>query len=128
FPETRALHADETGLWTGDVGRVLQLAGGRFRVLRLPDPDLVVLALQRDPAGVLMVGTNAGVFRLQEDGEFERIAALPRIPMTTFANDSSGGFWAGGRGGGVFHRARGETRWQGHMHDAGNPASIGQDI
>ncbi|HEX7048211.1 MAG TPA: two-component regulator propeller domain-containing protein, partial [Gammaproteobacteria bacterium] len=127
FPETRALFVDETGLWSGDVGRILHGDGEDFEVLRLPEPDLVVHVLARDPAGVLMVATNRGVWQMTSSGMFERIDALPRIAFATLANDSGGGFWAGGRGA-VFHRAAGETRWQQYSHDAGNPASIGQDI
>ncbi|HEX7030439.1 MAG TPA: two-component regulator propeller domain-containing protein [Gammaproteobacteria bacterium] len=127
FPETRAVHADASGLWSGDVGRVLHLQNGAFRVLRLPEADLVVHALARDPAGVLMAGTNRGVYRMKASGTFERVAALPRVPFSTFASDSGGGFWAGGRGG-VFHRGRGESAWQYYGHDAADPASVGQDI
>src|SRR5690606_35358423 len=127
FPETRALHADDTGLWVGGVGRVLHLPGGNVRVTRLPDSGLAVHALARDAARTLVAGTHSGVYRMTRDGGFTRIAALPRVPFTTLSTDSSGGFWAGGRGG-VFRLASPGGAWQPYRHEAGNPSSVGQDI
>jgi len=141
FPETRALHVDERGLWIGGLGRVLLYADGSFRVVPLPARDLVVNALTADSNGVVHAASNRGVLRLTATGDaalaFERVRELPAALFTTLANDNAGGLWAGGRGMGVYYLPAGlpaglpaddKKEWEHFTYRADDPGGIGQNI
>jgi signal transduction histidine kinase/ligand-binding sensor domain-containing protein len=91
-----ALAADERGVFAGTGGALLHVPGGAAAAREWP---LVggVLALLRDRAGTLWVGTGRALLRLDPDGAGPAPAGIDvEAPVRALAEDRGGGLWLAG--------------------------------
>jgi PAS domain S-box-containing protein len=113
----------EGELWIGTAGDgLVKQRRGNFTVYRETDglPSNRVQAVVVDDAGVVWVGTNRGLARIDRDNRITRISGLPNEDVNVLAVAAGGGVWVGTPEGLVLHTPRAQrtfTTADGLPHD-----------
>jgi signal transduction histidine kinase/ligand-binding sensor domain-containing protein/CheY-like chemotaxis protein/AraC-like DNA-binding protein len=127
-------------MWFGTKDGLNRYDGYNFLVYRHDpfDPtsisDSHITTLFEDREGRLWVGTrNGGLNRFDRDQEtFHRHGGGLGAPVSAIAQDAAGDLWIGTDGAGLLRlRQNGLDRddggWDGFLHDAADPATLGHD-
>ena len=134
----RAVLADEDGtVWVGLRDGGLNRFDPRsetFTHVVLGEASTVV-ALHRDAAGILWVGSDQGLYALDTaDGTFKTYRHDARNELSisedlvrSILEDSAGNLWVGTQSGGLNRLDRGTGHFQRYAHDPEDPESISTD-
>ena len=87
-----ALFRDTDGVWVGEDDRVIPPAASGIAPFDVPGR---VLAIARDPAGELWIGTEGVGAWVLRSGAPVRVRGVPDGPVTTFAAAPDGAWWMG---------------------------------
>jgi len=105
FPHNQILHlfeSPDSTLWISTSGGVARYRYGQFSFYTtrdsLPDPNVNAVAV--DTNGVVWIGTNTGLVRL-ENGKFTKTIGLSNDYVKAVLVDRSGRLWVGTNGGGL---------------------------
>ena len=135
------LSAEPDGLWVGTDGGLdrLELGSDPIRVVRYrhdpADPNSLshdlILALHRDRAGLVWIGTFGGGINLWNPitWSFAQRDADPQIQgsILAFSEDSSGNLWIGTMGDGLYRTAPSQSRRERFLARQGDPTSLPED-
>jgi ligand-binding sensor domain-containing protein len=99
------IHATNHFLWFGTSVGVIRFNGEQYKQFtEFPDKDNTVSALFEDSKGTLWIGYKNGRIGTLSDETFQPTdsAKFPKVPVTGFAEDSTGNIWAATYGEGIW--------------------------
>lgn len=83
-------------LWVAGEKGLFQYDGGRFKPAPEGLPKLPLTGVSADASGMLVVGSERGLYRMAESGRFEKAPSpLDRALISTLTRDRGGLLWIG---------------------------------
>jgi len=120
---------DPDGLWIGTLDGFQQLRGSTFHTIELPDaarPQRLIASLSKGEQGLLQIGTRAGLFLRDHNGDIHADNTAPNSAVMTSLVDRNQLRWLGMRDG-LWSQRPGEV-WRRHPAAIGRRGALSGDV